>query len=79
MNRKGGERWRYVGDRKTEGKKEFQVEAVGLGRLWECADVFPNAHYNTRPIRYPDNTHYLLRYGPGTRPYFMTTILCMEL
>lgn len=69
MNRKGEVRWRYVGDRKTERKREFQVEASG--RLWECADVFPNAHYNTC---YPDNTHYLLRYGPGTRPYFMTTI-----
>lgn len=45
MNRKGEVRWRSVGDRKTERKREFQVEASG--RLWECADVFPNAHYNT--------------------------------
>lgn len=67
---------------KTE-REESQGETVTLGRLnsslWECADVFQNAHYNAWPIHYPDNTYYLLTYKLGTRTLFITTILWMKL
>lgn len=58
------------------GEKEFQW--VTLSRLnrsqQEWAKVFPNAHYNTWPIHYCDNVHYLLDSTMGCSRVFMTTV-----
>lgn len=82
MDRRRAETDRGKTERQKEGKnsREGQLFARGrLSSLWESADVFLNAHYNTWPIHYPDNTHYLLTYRPGTRPLFITAILWMKL
>lgn len=59
-----------------KGGKEFQW--VTLSRLnrsqREWASVFPNAHYNSWPIHYCDNVHYLLDSTLGKSPVFMTTV-----